>query len=150
MVQVLMTGHQFQWNLSQNVGPRQPNRSDDVEMVRFGYICFKDAVGPTWDIPRKMQTELAALRPMGPFDEDLAVVIRAHQRHRGGTQDGVVSVQRSTSTQTYDGQHRWIIAILNQAMLDATDDFYPRIDRHPQSGPVVSAAVKEILIARSY
>jgi hypothetical protein len=36
-----LNGRAFRWNLTANVGPGQPNKLDDVELVRFGYICMR-------------------------------------------------------------------------------------------------------------
>jgi hypothetical protein len=43
------TGSLF-WNLSADVGPGQPNRPDDVEFVRFGYIMLRDNPKATADM----------------------------------------------------------------------------------------------------
>src|SRR5687768_9985322 len=118
MVQILKLEGFFFWNLSHNVGPRQPNKIDDVELVRFGYTCAKQI--PNSNVTARMKEELDNLRPIGDFDKDLAAVIVAHQRIIGGTQDGIVSVDRSTNVThlTYDGKHRWIMSALNVAMRD--------------------------------
>lgn len=141
-------GTLFRWNLSSNVGPRQPNALDDVELVRFGYICLKQNL--RFPADPSLRPSLNKLRPFGPFDEDLAEVISAHQKARGGTQDGIVSVARITGVgasknELYDRRNTWIIISLNNNMLDITDDIYPRIDKHPQSGPTLSLKVKQIL-----
>jgi hypothetical protein len=74
--------------------------------------------------------------------------IRTHQRLRGGTQDGRVSVAKANNLNRgqYDGQHVWMIFPLNNSMIDRAPDIYARIDLHPQSGPAVSATVKKICL----
>lgn len=146
MVQVLVVGSLFRWNLSRNVGRTQPNILDDVELVRFGYYCM--SLNPKSGIRSKMKAELDAMKPAGAYAADLQKVIDAHQKLRGGTQDGHVSVGRGniTNTEFYDGKHSWIIAGLNNHMVDICRDIYPRIDKHLQSGPEITRKVKEILI----
>jgi hypothetical protein len=145
MVQVLMVGNRFRWNLSQNVGPGQPNKIEDVELVRFGYTCAKR--NPTSQIAAKMKAELDDLRPFGAFDKDLAKVIVAHQKIVGGTQDGIVSVEKGTAAnhESYNGHNRWIMSALNNVMVAEVDNIFPRIDKDLQSGPSISLKVKEIL-----
>lgn len=139
-------GNAFRWNLSANVGPGQRNALDDVELVRFGYICLKQNL--RFPPNPLLLPSLNKMRPFGPFDQDLAEVISVHQNARGGTQDGIVSVAKISSTsksELYDRRNAWIIVSLNNNMLDVADDIYPRIDKHPQSGPTLSLKVKQIL-----
>ncbi|CAN5183262.1 hypothetical protein BH11PSE4_BH11PSE4_26840 [soil metagenome] len=138
-------GRAFRWNLSANVGPGQPNLGDDVDFVRFGYFCMK--INPVSRKSPELQAALNKLRPAGGYDTDLAEVIRIHQKDRGGKQDGIVSVERATNAnrETYDGAHVWIVAVLNNNMLDVTNDVYPRIDKHPSSGVMLMAAVKRVM-----
>jgi hypothetical protein len=139
-------GTLFRWNLSSNVGPGQQNALDDVELVRFGYICMKQ--NAKFPAPPSLQTALLNMLPFGPFGQDLADVISVHQQLRGGTQDGIVSVAKvsgASKSELYDRRTTWIILALNNNMLDITDDIYPRIDKHLQSGPTVSLKVKQIL-----
>lgn len=145
-------GKYFRWNLSAAVGTGQPNLLDDVELVRFGYICWKQNVKYAAD--PELQTLLNELRPMGVFDDDLARVIVMHQRIRGGTQDGKVSPANISFTshnrERYDGTNTWMIIALDNNMRDMTDDYYPRIDKHLQSGPALSLVVKGILTGSKF
>ena len=150
MVQAVVTPHNQSlfWNLSADVGPGQPNKADDVELVRFGYFMMKDnpkALGGTF---AALKPILDKVKPTGGFDDTLAEAIRTHQRLRGGTQDGRVSVAKANNFNRgqYDGQHVWMIFPLNNSMIDMAADIYPRIDLHPQSGPSVSAAVRKICL----
>jgi hypothetical protein len=123
------------------------NKLDDVELVRFGYNCMRlNTRFPTTD--PGLLSALKAMRRTGGFDQDLADVIVAHQRSRGGTQDGIVSVARISATsknrERYDGAHSWIIVALDNNMVDVAADVYPRIDKHPDSGFGVSSAVKKV------
>ena len=149
MVQALLahTGGLF-WNLSANVGPAEPNRPDDVELVRFGYFLLKDNPKATGGPFTALKPVLQKVTPTGRFDNDLAEAIRTHQRLRGGTQDGKVSVARDNrfNRGQYDGQHTWMVFPLNNSMIDMAPNIYPRIDLHPQSGPAVSAAVRRICL----
>jgi hypothetical protein len=150
MVQAMVVPHNqaLFWNLSSDVGPGQPNKTDDVEFVRFGYFLMKDN-------PKAMTGQFVTLKPIlqkvtptGPFDNPLAEAILAHQRLRGGTQDGRVSVAKANNFNRgqYDGQHIWMVFPLNNTMIDMAPNIFPRIDLHPQSGPAVTATVRKICL----
>jgi hypothetical protein len=150
MVQAVIVPHNQRlfWNLTADVGPGQPNKRDDVEFVRFGYFLMKDN-------PKAISGPLATLKPIlqkvtptGDFDDALAEAIRTHQRLRGGTQDGRVSVAKSSNFNRgqYDGQHTWMVFPLNNTMIDMAPNIYPRIDLHLQSGPAVSETVRKICL----
>jgi hypothetical protein len=134
----------FRWNIDANVGPRQKNNLDDVELVRFGYACMNS--DPTARVTPNLRTALINCITFGPFGDDLAAVIKQHQIQRGGTQDGIVSVGKFSSThrEVYDTQHAWIIYVLGNFMMNVTGEKFPRIDLHPLSGPILSARVREI------
>jgi hypothetical protein len=142
----------FFWNLSAKVGPGQPNKPDDVDLVRFGFICIK--LNPKLMVgPRlAMKPLLDRMRPFGPFDTDLAEVIVAEQKIRGGTQDRIISPAHLSAANkgSYDGGgHTWLILPLNNNMSDIANSVYPRIDKHPQSGPSVSVVVEDICVGGS-
>jgi hypothetical protein len=146
MAQIFLIGGFFRWNLTYNVGRNQPNALDDVELVRFGYACM--ARNPHFPPKAAVTDVLSKMRLAGPYGDDLQAVIDAHQADRGGTQDGAISVDRGTTFnhERYDSTHGWIIALLNNNMLDVIGDIYPRIDKSDFSGPAISAIVKKLLI----
>lgn len=133
----------FLWDLDGNVGPRQPNRADDVELVRFGYFMLSQAPEAN-GIFKPMKPLLDKMSTSGGFDQNLADVIKAHQSLRGGTQDGHVSKTRVTILNhgLYDRKHAWIMVALNNIMHDFNQ--YPRLDLHPKCGPNLRATVKRI------
>ena len=139
-------GQAFRWNLSAHVGPGQPNKIDDVELVRFGYYCLRQ--NGKFPAAPELLPVLREMQNFGGFGPDLANVIVAHQQNRGGTQDGVVSPARISNTSTnrelYDGTHNWIVTALDNNMRDVAGEFYPRVDKHAASGPEVSKAIKRI------
>lgn len=149
MVQGLLahTGGLF-WNVSSDVGPGQPNKPDDVELVRFAYFLMKDNPKAISGAFVALKPVLQKVTPTGAFDNNLLDAIRTHQRLRGGTQDGKVSVARDNrfNKGQYDGQHSWMVFPLNNSMIDMAPNLYPRIDLHPQSGPAVTATVRKICL----
>jgi hypothetical protein len=150
MAQIFLIGGLFRWNLTQNVGRNQPNVLDDVELVRFGYACM--ARNTRFPPKGALPDVLAQMSSTGGYDDDLQSVIDAHEKSRGGTQDGCVSVDRSTQINkgVYDAaHHNWIIGALNNNMRDVVGDIYPRIDKSDFSGPGISAVVKKLLIPNS-
>lgn len=139
----------FFWNLSAKVGPGQINKADDVDLVRFGFICIKQNPRVMVGQRLAMKPLLDRMRPFGPFDNDLADVIVAEQKIRGGMQDKIISpAQLSAANQgSYDGgRHVWLIVPLNNNMAAIANSVYPRIDRHPQSGPSLSIVVENICV----
>ena len=142
-----MVGRNFFWNLSFPVGTGQPNRADDVELVRFGYVMAR-AASDVGEFSQQMRNALAALRRTGGFDTDLDAVIRAHEAHKKIAIDGKVSVAAATVQNfgRFDGKHPWIIVNLSNFMRDF--DLYPRIDLHPDSGLVISRVVRADLLRR--
>lgn len=128
--------------------PDNPNKPDDLELVRFGYFLMKDNPKATSGPFAALKPFLQKVAPTGAFDNALADAIRTHQRLRGGTQDGKVSVAKDNrfNRGRYDGVHSWIVFPLNNSMLDMAPNLYPRIDLHPQSGPAVTAAVRKICL----
>jgi hypothetical protein len=131
-------GTKFLWNLSAPVGVGQANRIDDVELVRFGYFMIRSA-SDVGIFSKELRDALQGMRRTGGFDNDLDVVIRAHQRHKKENPvDGKVSIAHVTSLNQgrFDGHTPWIIVNLNNFMRDF--DRYPRIDLHPESGLEIS------------
>ena len=123
----------FFWNLSTPVGLGRPNRTDDVELVRFGYHMMRIASDINLATPQ-LRDALRQMRRTGDFD----TVIRAHQAEKKIPIDGKVSVAHVTAANRgrYDGHHSWIIVNLNNFMRDF--QAYPRIDLHPESGLAIS------------
>jgi hypothetical protein len=145
MVEVKGNNAFFIWDISANVGSRQPNKLDDVELVRFGYYMISQAP--------EINTRLAGLKPLlsglstsGGFDQNLEVIIRAHESIRGGSQDGYVSKSRVDVLNRgyYDRNHSWIIVSMNNFMRDF--DYFPRLDLHAKCGPELKRVVKSIML----
>jgi hypothetical protein len=150
MVKAMVVPHNqaLFWNLSMDVGPGQPNKPDDVEFVRFGYFLMKDNPKAMTGQFVSLKPTLQKVTPTGPFDNALAEAIRGHQRLRGGTQDGKISVAKANNFNRgiYDGQHTWMAFPLNNTMIDMAPNIYPRIDLHLQSGPAVTETVRKICL----
>lgn len=126
------------WNLTANVGIGQPNQREDVQLVQFGYFAMANN---TKNPPKPdLKAIYAAVRPGSEFtgreEDPLMRAIRAHQRSRGGAQDGRVSVMRGLSYQGADGPHSFIVLVMNNNFADLMPDDFPRLDKHlgcPQS-----------------
>lgn len=132
----------FFWNLSTNVGAQSPNKPDDVQLVQLGYACasydtFYDAA---------LRATFAAVVPGAPYssqeNDPLTRAIRAHEKQRGGTQDGHVSVLKSMTDASYDGgAHNYIIVALNWQIRRQLPGNFPRLDKHPRCPSLLRAAV---------
>jgi hypothetical protein len=130
------------WNISANVGLASPNRLDDVQLVQFGYYAM--LINPSSKLnaeQRDVFSKIVLGQPCdGTANDPLVAAIRAHQKVRGGTQDGHVSPMRAGGS--YDGHNTFIMIALNNNMRDAVPGSFPRIDKHPKCPPLVTAFVK--------
>lgn len=132
----------FFWNVSANVGVKSPNKPDDVQLVQLGYACaaydtFYDAM---------LRATFAAVVPGAPYsgqeNDPLTRAIRAHEKQRGGAQDGHVSVPTSLTNASYDGgAHTYLIVSLNFQFRRQLPGNFPRLDKHPRCPPLIRAAV---------
>lgn len=135
----------FIWNLTANVGIGSPNRREDVQLVQFGYFA---AANNAKNPPRPdLKAIYAAVKPGGDFtgreDDPLIRAIRAHQKVRGGPQDGHVSVMTGGGIYASgDGPHTFIIVALNNNLVDLVPDGFPRLDQHAACPPDVRDAVR--------
>lgn len=128
------------WNITSDVGPGCPNRTDDVELVRFGYHCM--GTNPRANIPADRKAAYASVSLTGGYDSRLGEVIRLHQAGRGGTQDGKISSMKN-ATGSYGGQF-WIIASMNGHMAEICGTTWPRIDLHHRTSPELTLAVSSV------
>ena len=130
----------FFWNLSANVGGRSPNQREDVQFVQFGYFAF--ANNAKFPPPPALRTIFGAVKPgaeyTGKEDDPLTLAIRAHEKARGGPQDGRVSAMTSLS---YDGIRTFILVALNNNLVDLVPDDFPRLDQHKACPSRVKEAV---------
>jgi hypothetical protein len=132
----------FYFNLSSNVGPASPNRLEDVQLVQFGYFALSQNRAP--DNPPELiaaaSNVVVGAPYMGAQNDPLTIAIRAHERARGGPQDGHVSVIRGDFQ--YDAAHTFlVIRLVNNIRVLVGIDF-PRIDRHPKCPPQLGASVR--------
>ena len=132
----------FFWNVDANVGAMSPNKSDDVHLVQFGYALMSRL--PVFDA--ELRAVFARVRVgvpcTGREDDPLVQAIRAHQRKRGGAQDGHVSPIRATGQYAdSDGPHAFMLTAINNNVFDSAPRLYPRLDLMPGCPPLVSAAV---------
>jgi len=149
MVQIVAVGRNkapsFLYNIDAHVGTGRQNQLDDVEFVRLGYYSLlrNPRAGA---IAAEVRAALTLLKPSGEFGADLDAVIRAHQRSRGGTQDGVVSPMPAGTAWKgrYDSMHTWIVEVLQANLHDLAGDKYPRIDTLEGCGSTLKARIKQI------
>ena len=151
MVDSIVFAGRFFFNVTAAVGTGQPNRLDDVELVRFGYkMQRKDPRLVSRPGTAARQQLADKMNGTGPFAPDLQAVITAHEIERGGAQDGRVTPAQHYANidGTYDHQHIWIIMALNNAMRFVAKDIYPRIDLHIESGSEVSRVVRGFFLVK--
>lgn len=132
----------FFWNVDANVGALSPNKPEDVHLIQFGYSLMSRL--PTIDadlrvIYARVRVGVACT---GREDDPLIQAIRAHQRKRGGTQDGHVSPIRAGGQYSdSDGPHTFMLTAINNNVFDSAPRVYPRLDLISGCPTLVSAAV---------
>lgn len=135
-------GLRFFFNIDAHVGPGQPNKEADVQLVQFAYFA-KSQTGNDPLLEKQVYAKVvpgAAYR--GEVNDPLSNAIRLHQRMRGGTQDTRVSP--ITGNGIYlgsDGGHVFMLVALVNNIFDLIKGDYPRIDKHGKCPPALKAAV---------
>ena len=135
------TGDKFFWNIDANVGVASPNRVDDVHLIQFGYLIMSTAQATDPGLKPIFAAVKVGVPCTGREDDPLVKAIRAHQKGRGGPQDGHVSKLKTSETGFAPGHAFMLVAILNN-IFDATAADFPRIDRHPLCPESVRTAVR--------
>jgi hypothetical protein len=141
---IASTRGQFGLNLDGNVGKGQSNKLEDVQLVQFGFYCLSKDSGAS-KTPEQ-QAIYASVKLGSAFSgtptDPLCIAIATHQRAKGGTQDGVVSVLPNGFT-TYGSGHYRTFAYLLASIYVVTSDTWPRIDKHPACPAALRAVIKD-------
>jgi hypothetical protein len=97
-----------------------------------------------YGLSESFKLALSRLTSKGGFNEDLDLVIREHQKARGGTQDGFISVAKASVANKgkYDKKSDWIIYALNKNIVQFVRSLYPRIDLASESGEEISKTIR--------
>lgn len=132
------------WNVSAHVGFNGTNYEDDSQLVALGFHCMGL---PGAKIRDPENRAIYAAVPVGPkctgrADDPIVVAIRAFQKSRGGTQDGVVSTMKEEGgyTDATGARRASMILVLNNNIFDTLPDgglYWPRIDRMEKCPPAV-------------
>ena len=136
-------GQKFFWNIDANVGAISPNRTEDVQLVQLGYSIMANSATLSADLKAIFAKVQVGVQCTGKDDDPLVKAIRAHQAGRGGTQDGHVSVIKTTNGTYFDssGGHTFMLTAIINNIFDAMPADFPRIDKHPSCPPALKAAV---------
>jgi hypothetical protein len=136
--------HRPAFNIDGHVGLKAPNIDDDVALVQLAYhFRAKSGLGT----PEEQRAALR-IRPgdicSGNEDDPLVIAIRAHQKARGGTQDGRVSpVQGGGLYVDAGGSHTYMLTALVNNIADGCPEIYPRLDK---LGELCPSALAEAVI----
>jgi hypothetical protein len=140
-------GPRFLFNIGGNVGPGCPNEQSDVQFVQLGYYAMVRDPKNSSLLTAEERTALGKIVPgaaySGAPQDPLTLAIKAHERSRGGTQDGHVSVVRSGGTY---GKHTYIVVALNLSLVDTLKGDYPRLDKHPRCPVFLGSRIQKILV----
>jgi hypothetical protein len=123
----------FFWNLTAAVGLKSPNLRADVDLVQFGYFAMSQAkISGDAAFGRLIATVVPGAPYSGEPSDPLTLSILAHQKTRGGTQDGHVSPIHGTSInyKAPDRPHTFMIVVLVDFMRELVGADFPRIDKH--------------------
>jgi len=134
----------FFFNISANVGLNSLNKTEDVQLVQFGYFAI--AQNNFADLPQELRTAAGNVVPgasyAGAANDPLTIAIKVDQKVRGGTQDGHVSVIRGATTSYDGGSHIFLLARLVNNIRSLSGKDFPRIDKHPKCPPALAASVR--------
>lgn len=141
-------GQRFLFNIGANVGPRCPNDQADVQFVQLGYYAMVRDPKNSSLISAAERAALMRVVPgasySGAAQDPLTLAIAAHEKSRGGAQDGHVSVVKGNGG--YDGQHAFIVVVLNLSLVDTMRGDYPRLDKHPKCPSLLRSKILSILV----
>lgn len=133
----------FYWNVDHRVGVGGANKTEDVHLVQLGYFCM--ALVKNSEVPQELLAAASKIKPGDPYsgkpDEDLSVVIKLHQKIRGGVQDGVISPATNAQGQ-YTPHIFWMIISLDQNVAEQLAGDWPHLDKHPSCTSALSAVAK--------
>ncbi len=137
-------GPMFYYNLDGNVGPKSPNKADDVQFVQMAYFVMAQ----DRSFPQAEREIFAKVVPGSSYSgsptDPLTLAINAHEVSRGGTRDGHVSVARGSGF--YDPKHSYMVLGLNNKLRASMPNDWPRLDKHPKCPPALRAAILKICI----
>lgn len=144
MVQFVPHVDRMAFTISKPVGPGCPNIADDVQLVQLGYhaMAINAATKPAMK-PFAAAVALGAAYSGAPNDP-LTIAIREHQKSRGGTQDGFISVVRGAN-ERYDAKHGYQIIALVNLIFDMMPGDFPRLDKHRSCPPVLKARIISLM-----
>ena len=140
-------GPRFLFNIGANVGPGCPNDPADVQFVQLGYFAMVRAPKNSSLLTAAERSALGKVVPgaqySGAAQDPLTQAIIAHEKSRGGAQDGHVSVVRGAG---HYGNHGFIVTALNLSLIDTMKGDYPRLDKHPKCPPLLRSNVLRVLV----
>lgn len=91
-------GEKMFFNLSANVGPGAPNKTEEVQLVQFGYFAATASTTLKPDLKRVFAAVVPGAVYRGAANDPLTLAIKADQASGTGTKDGVVSVMHGGAT----------------------------------------------------
>jgi hypothetical protein len=134
----------FYWNIDANVGPGCANNPEDVQLVQLGLACR--GANLALNMPAADRAIYKAVVPGAPYtggyNDPLSIAIRCAQKHRGGVQDGHVSVIQSSGM--YAENKTFMLVALNNSIIATIGQNWPLLDRHPQCPPALKQAVSRL------
>jgi hypothetical protein len=140
-------GPRFLFNIGANVGPGCPNDQADVQFVQLGYYAMVRDPKNSSALTAAERSALGKVVPgafySGAAQDPLTLAIIAHEKSRGGAQDGHVSPVRGGGQY---GQQVFIVVKLNLSLIDTMSGDYPRLDKHPKCPGVLRGNVLRILV----
>jgi hypothetical protein len=129
------TPKRFWWNIDAKVGLNAPNNIFDVQLVQMGYVAILENPRNIGLMTKAEKDAFTEITPgevcTGREDDVLVQAIRAHEAHRGGTQDGCVSPLSQSHLTYVAGGHEFtlILRAMNNSFRTILGDQFPRIDQ---------------------
>jgi hypothetical protein len=140
------TGPRVLLNIDQKVGPRCPNKADDVQLVQLGYVAILQNPRNKSLISAELRAALQKVRPDAPYtgspSDPLSIAILLHEANRGGPADGHVSVMKNAMN--YEPRHSFIMTAINNSLYQVMPADFPRVDKHPKCQSKLRASILNI------
>ena len=139
-----VNGDKLFFNISANVGPGAPNKTEDVQLVQFGYFAatFSPTLKP--DLKRAFSAVVPGADYKGAANDPLTLAIKADQAAGTGIKDGVVSVMHGGVTYIAGGRHTFLLIPLVNDIRKLMGKDFPRLDKHAKCPAALAAGIRTL------
>ena len=138
------SGDKMFFNLSANVGPGAPNKTEDVQLVQFGYFAATFSTNLKPELKRVFSAVVPGTAYLGAASDPLTLAIKADQAAGTGTKDGIVSVIHGGAIYGPGRGHTFLLISLVNDIRKLLGTDFPRIDKHAKCPAALAARVRAL------